>query len=146
MSKFRKGHPGGPGRPRGSRNIAKQSIDEVGAAGTVKVLRTVIARASKGDMTAAGIVLSRTWPRRPGKPVKIDLPPIEKAEDLLKAQAALIAAAARGDITPAEGASFAAMLDNQRRAYEAERLERELEELERLRREELERLKGPRTR
>ena len=61
MPKFENGHPGGPGRPRGSRNIVNQRLDELAAAGADAMVQKVVDAASNGDLAAARLVLSRIW-------------------------------------------------------------------------------------
>jgi hypothetical protein len=132
---FKKGNPGGPGRPAGSRNQATQILDEIGRDGSAKILQSVMQKAEAGDVRAAAVVLARTWPHRRGRPVSLDLPAVDDAAGLAAAQAALIGAAARGEITPDEGASFTSMLENRRRILETVELEKRLVELEELRAE-----------
>jgi hypothetical protein len=86
--------------------------------------------ARKGDMRAAWLMLSRTWPHRRGRLVELDLPPVETSAGLIQAQAALVAAMARGEVTPAEAASIASVLETQRRAIETHDHERRIRELE----------------
>ena len=131
MPRFTKGQPAGPGRPPGCRNKLTELIGELAGEGTTKLLRIVRDRAEQGDMRAASIVLSRTWPHRQSRAVTLDLPPVETSAGLIQAQAALVAAMARGEITPAEAASIASVLETQRRAIETHehtRLIRELQE------------------
>jgi hypothetical protein len=131
MPRFTKGDPAGPGRPTGRRNKITEFLDELAGDGTVKLLSVVRDRAQQGDMRAASIVLARTWPRKRGRAVPLDLPPVETSAGLIQAQAALVAAMARGEVTPLEAASIASVLETQRRAiemHEHEQLIRELEE------------------
>jgi hypothetical protein len=50
--------------------------------------------------------------------VTLDLPPVETAGGRVHAQATVIAAMARGALTPDEAASVARVLETQRRAIE----------------------------
>jgi hypothetical protein len=130
MPRFEKGKEPGPGRPRGSRNKTTVWLDELGAEDTEEIIKVVKTEARKGDMRAAWLVLSRTWPHRRGRPVEIDLPPVETSAGLIRAQAALIAALAKGEITPDEAASIAGVLETQRRAIETHDHTRRIRELE----------------
>ncbi len=94
------------------------------------MIRAVQEKAEKGDMHAAAILLARTWPRRRGRPVRLDLPPVTLAAGVVQAQAAVIAAMAGGEISPEEAASVAGVLEQQRRAIETDDHERRLQELE----------------
>src|SRR5690348_14824455 len=82
MSQYENGHPGGPGRPKGSRNKSTVWFDTLGANRTEKVIEAVGAKAENGDTHAAAILLARTWARRRGRPVEFELPAIEKPADL----------------------------------------------------------------
>lgn len=130
MPRFEKGKPPGPGRPRGLRNKTSQLFDTIAGEGTERVIRTVQEKAEKGDMYAAALVLARTWPRRRGHPVELDLPSVADTGGLVAAQAAVIAAMARGEVSPEEAASIASVLEQQRRAIETNDHEKRLQELE----------------
>jgi len=56
-------------------------------------------------------------------PIVIDLPEIETAQDVSKAVAIVIQAAAEGKISPAEASTLCGILETQRRAIEASDLE-----------------------
>ena len=131
MAKFEKGNRYSRGRPLGSRNKSTIWLDELGGEGTEKAIRAVTRKAADGDLRAASILLARTWARRRGRPVQIELPPIEKSADLAKAQGALVAAVSRGEITPDEGADISTLLEHQRRAVETAEHEARISELER---------------
>jgi len=92
-----------------------------------------VREAKQGNMQAAAIV-ERMWRRR-RRTVSIDLPPVNNAGGLAKAQAAVIAAAAAGRITPREGMAYAAMLDYRRRALDTVEFEGRLREVEKAHRE-----------
>src|SRR5471030_1742652 len=130
MPKFEKGKPPGPGRPPGLRNKTSQLLDTIAGEGTERVIRTVQEKAEKGDMYAAALMLARTWPRRRGRPVQLDLPSAADTGGLVAAQSAVIAAMARGEISPEEAASIASVLEQQRRAIETDDHEKRLQELE----------------
>ena len=129
MARYQKGKPPGPGRPRGSRNQSALLLDEIGREGAEKIIRVVLERAEQGDMRAASIMLARAWPHRRGRPVRLDLPDVATAAGLVAAQAAVIAAMAKGEITPDEAAAIAGVLEAQRRAIETHDHERRIEAL-----------------
>jgi hypothetical protein len=131
MTRFDDGCPPGPGRPPGCRNKSTVWLESLGREETEGLVRNVAERASAGDMRAASIVLARTWPRRRGSPVRLDLPPVGDAAGLIAAQTALLAAVAAGEVTPEEAQSISALLENQRRAIETHDFARRLEALER---------------
>jgi len=130
MPRFEKGAAPGPGRPRGLRNKTNRWLDELGAEGTAEIIRVVDREARKGDMRAAWLMLSRTWPHRRGRLVELDLPSVETSTGLIQAHAAVVAALSRGEITPDEAAAVATVLETQRRAIETHEHARRLRELE----------------
>ncbi len=94
------------------------------------MLRKVVEAAKGGDMRAADILLSRLWPSGKGRPVALDLPPMEQAADLPRALGAVAAAVAAGALTPDEGQAVAAVLEAQRRAIETADLEQRMADME----------------
>jgi hypothetical protein len=130
MPKFEKGNRFSTGRQRGARNKSTRWLDELGRESTEKVIGIVTREAEQGDMRAAAILLSRTWPNRRGRPVALDLPDVETTGGIVQAQAAVIAAMAGGELTPDEAASVAGVLEAQRRAIEIHDHEQRLQALE----------------
>jgi Family of unknown function (DUF5681) len=128
--RFTKGRSGNPaGKHRGSRNRASILLDRLADASATELLRTVIAKAEQGDMTAAGLVLARIWPPRKGRPVRFPLPELKSPRDLPAAIAALVRAASEGVLTPDELAALTTSLDGWRRSIETIELARQLDEL-----------------
>jgi hypothetical protein len=74
MPKFEKGHPGGPGRPRGSRNVVNQLLDRMAEGQAETMVAKMIEAASDGDRVAARLVLSRIWSAPKGRPLQVELP------------------------------------------------------------------------
>ena len=129
MPRFQKGQAPGPGRPPGSLNKSTLLLDQLASEATEAIVRAVQERAAKGDMYAAAILLARTWPRRHGRPVHLDLPSVADTGGLVAAQAVMIDAMAKGEISPEEAASVASVLETQRRAIETNEHTRQIEEL-----------------
>ena len=111
--RFTKGNPGGPGRPRGSRNKAGRRLDERAAADADEILDGMIKLAKEGNQRAAEFVLSRLWPRHTGHTGEFELPTLAKPEELPAAIGAVYDALARGEISTGE-AKMAARLLNER--------------------------------
>lgn len=130
MPRFQKGQAPGPGRPPGSLNKSTLLLDQLASEATEKVVLAVQEQAEEGNMYAAAILLARTWPRRRGRPVQLDLPSVADTGGLVAAQAAVIAAMAKGEISPDEAASVASVLETQRRAIEINDHELRIQELE----------------
>jgi hypothetical protein len=118
-----------------SKDVSKAAIEPGGdpeiafsAADFAEIQHVAVREAKQGDMQAVAIV-ERIWRRR-RRTVRLDLPPVSDPASLAAAQAAVIAAAAGGRITPHEGIAFAAMLDYRRRTLDTVELEGRLREIE----------------
>jgi hypothetical protein len=130
MGKFKKGNPGGPGRPVGYRTATNRVLDALASEGAEQVLKKQIELAQEGDGRAADLILKRVWLQPRGRPVDIDLPPIEKAADLLTAHAAVMSALRTQTISPEEAMTIASALDSQRRAIELVEITQRIRALE----------------
>jgi hypothetical protein len=130
MPRFEKANAFGAGRPKGSPNKATLIFEEIGHEGVVDVIRAVKKKAADGNLRAAAILLARTWPRGRGRPVVLDLPPVETTGGIVQAHAAVVALMAAGEITPDEAAEVGSVLETQRRAIETHDHEKHLQALE----------------
>lgn len=82
-------------------------------------------------LTAAS-QLSRWMPPPPKvRPLRIDIPRMSKPEDMVAVMESVIAAMARGEITPDEAKTVAEVIEVQRRTIETESLETRIAALER---------------
>lgn len=118
-TQFKPGESGNPsGRPKGSRNrasvIAEELLDGEGEA----IMRRAIEAATAGEPVALRLCIDRILPKSRGRRVELDVPHIERAQDLVTACASVIDAAARGDITTGEAAEWMSLLDRQRKVIE----------------------------
>jgi hypothetical protein len=129
MPKFQNGNPGGPGRPRGSRNAMNAILDQLAVEGAETMVKKMIEAADGGDRVAARLVLSRIWSAPKGRSVAIELPEIRTPADLLEAHAAVVKAIADQTITPQDGAALSSVLETHRRAFELVAQEEKVEEL-----------------
>ena len=128
---FAPGQSGNPdGAKPGRRHPALEALDAIGHERAQAVLDRVILAAESGDMRAAEIVLRRVWPERRGKPVRIDLPAVNTAADLVPAMARVAEAMACGDLSPEEAQSVTAVLEGQRRVIETRDMEARLKRIE----------------
>jgi hypothetical protein len=122
-TQFQPGHPGGPGRPQGSRNKATLALDQIADDAGEDILNAMVGAAKGGDMRAADLVLSRIWPARKSRPIALTLPAIQSASDVVAAVGAVADAVGAGDITPDEGQAVASILEAKRKAIETVELE-----------------------
>lgn len=93
---------------------------------TAKALELALA----GDLTALRLCLDRIAPARRDRPVTVDLPKVERAADHAPALAAVAAAVAEGDLSPAEGKALGDVLELHRKAIETAELEKRIADLE----------------
>jgi F0F1-type ATP synthase gamma subunit len=109
---FQKGQSGNPaGRPRGIVSRATALAQTLLSERVEEIARKVIELAEQGDMAAIRVCMERLVPPIKHQPVAVELPPIEKAADSVEAMASIAAAVAAGDLTAAEAAELAKVVD-----------------------------------
>lgn len=128
---FKKGKSGNPdGRPKGARNTATMAAEALLDGEADAITRKAIEKAKEGDMAAIRLCFERILPAVKSRPVEIDLPPVKTTEDITAAHGAVIAAMAKGEITPDDASAIVGILENRRRAIETVELEARVSELE----------------
>jgi hypothetical protein len=135
-TKFKPGNPhrfppGNPGRPKGSKHKTTLIAEKLMQDDAREIVKSVIAAAKKGDMTACKIVLDRIAPIRKGRPIRVDLPEAHTAGDVAAALAAVVTAMAAGELTPDEASMVASVLEVRRKSIETVELENRLRTVER---------------
>jgi hypothetical protein len=108
--------PGNPGRPKGARHKTSLAIEELLDGEAEALTRKAIELAKEGDMAALRLCLDRIAPARKDAPVHFDLPAITSAREAAEAASAVLLAVSEGEITPMEGATVMALLEQYRRA------------------------------
>ena len=125
---FVKGQSGNPeGKRPGTRNKKTEMAEELMRNAAEAIMRVVLDAAQGGDMAAARMILDRLVPIRRGRPVEFDLP---KDADVVTTLHGVLTATARGDLTPDEAQSLAAVVETKRRAVETCELETRIAALE----------------
>jgi hypothetical protein len=116
---FEKGQSGNPlGRPPGARNRAT-IITEALLQGEIEELtRVAIERAKAGDVAALRMCLDRAAPPSKRRPIAVELPPLTSAADAASALAAITAAVAAGELTPAEAGELFRLVEGYARMFE----------------------------
>jgi hypothetical protein len=128
---FEKGQSGNPaGRPRGSRGKAAMAMQELLEGEAESLARRAISLAKNGNATALRICMERLLPPRRCDPVTLDLPPLDKVADTVAATSAIVAAVAAGDLTAAEAADLAKVVDVHAQALAIAAFEERLTRLE----------------
>jgi hypothetical protein len=103
---FEKGQSGNPaGRPRGSRSRATMVLQDMLQRDAESIARTAINLAKHGNIAALRICMDRLLPPRRHEPVTLDV------ADTIAATSAIVAAVAAGDLTAAEAADLAKVVD-----------------------------------
>jgi hypothetical protein len=92
--------------------------------------RKCIDLAKAGDATALRLCMERLAPAMKSRAVRLSMPSIETAADVLKAQSAAIGAMACGEITPDEAATIGGVLEAKRKAIETADIEQRLTAIE----------------
>lgn len=128
---FPKGRSGNPkGKPPGTRSRATL-IAETMLDGQVEgLVQKTIELALAGDLAALKLCLERIAPPRRDRAVTMDAPKLDSAADVPAALGAVFSAVARGEITPAEGAAMASVVEKARAAFEIIDLDRRISDLE----------------
>jgi hypothetical protein len=128
---FAPGQSGNPaGRPVGSRNKATLAIDALLDGEGEALTRKAIELAKDGDMQALKLCMDRIVPPRRDRPVSFTLPKIQGPADAATAMAAILQAAAEGELTPMEAGEIAKLLDVYVRTVETNELAKRIEQLE----------------
>ena len=128
---WKKGQSGNPaGRREGSRNKATIALESLLDGQAEALTQKAVDLALGGDIAALRLCLERILPPRKSRPIEIDLPPVETADDIAAAHGAVIAAMARGEITPDDAGTIAGVLEARRRTIETVDLEARIIALE----------------
>ena len=129
--RFQKGESGNPtGRPRGVLNYATLLAQELLAARVESIAAKLIELAEGGDMRAIRVCMDRLMPAIKHQPIAVELPPIETAADSVEAVASIAAAVAAGELTAAEAAELAKLIDVYVRALDSKGFDERLSKLE----------------
>src|ERR671912_944549 len=83
-----------------------------------------------GDTTALRLCLERIAPPRKDRAVAFALPELAKAEDAVRAMAALVGAVAAGELTPSEASELSRLVEGFTKAVDTHELQHRLTRLE----------------
>jgi hypothetical protein len=128
--RFQKGQSGNPlGRPKGSRNkatlISEQMMEEEGP----NIVRTVIDMAVAGNPMMLKLCLERIMPARKERAAALELPKVERSQDVPAASSAIIAAMGEGTLSVVEAKMHLEVLEMHKRTLEAAEHKARMEEM-----------------
>jgi hypothetical protein len=127
------GWSGGPGRPR-TRSRAASVLLKLADERAERIAEAVLKRAEEGEIQAARLVYSGQWAAPKDRTFTFPLPEVRKALDLPKLVDLFMRAVSRGELSPAEGLTLAAMANEHRRAFDAADFAARLEAIEQTKR------------
>jgi hypothetical protein len=107
---------GNPGRRPGSKNRNTLILRELLEDEEGDLIRKAIEIAKGGDVPMLKFLLSRMLPRE--RPIKVDLPRMEYADDAVAALGSVTQSVTEGNISPSEGAALATLINSYARAID----------------------------
>jgi hypothetical protein len=120
--------PANAGRPCGSKNRTTAIAQALLVGEEPELVSKSIELAKAGDVQMLKFLLDRLLPKE--RLIKIDIPPLDFADDAINGMAAITGAIAEGQITPSEGAAIASMVGGYSRTLEVAELSKRVEALE----------------
>jgi hypothetical protein len=106
--------------------VCQDTLDNHAEALTKKCLYL----AFQGNPTAMRLCMERLTPARRQRTLQFKMPPVKTIADMAAASETVVNGVARGQLTPAEGQAFSAMLEARRRVIETEELDLRVRALE----------------
>jgi hypothetical protein len=107
---------GNAGRKPGSKNRITVVAGALLDCATEDLVRKAVEIAKAGDVPMLKFLLGRILPRE--RPIKLDLPPMNFADDSVVVLGAIFNAVTEGRITTSEGAALASLVDSYSRAID----------------------------
>ena len=104
---------GNPGKPKGARARSARLLEALLTRDAELVVASVVKAACEGNITAARLILDRACKRPRAPAMSVKLPEVRTQEDLFAALGALTQAVSAGEMTAADAAAMAGVLDAQ---------------------------------
>jgi hypothetical protein len=120
--------PKNGGRRPGSRNRGSLILAALSDGDKEDLVRKGLELAKAGDVSMLKFFLGRILPQE--RPIRIDLPQMEFADDAVEALGSIVRAVSLGSITPGEGADLANLVNSYARAIDRADLVERLDALE----------------
>jgi hypothetical protein len=129
--RFQKGQSGNPlGRPKGSRNKGNLVAQEMLDAEAPNIIRTAIDGALVANPMMLKLCVERLLPVRKERAVPLELPKIERSQDVPAASSAIVAAMGEGILSVIEAKMHLEVLEMHKRTLEMAEHKKRLEEME----------------
>ena len=134
--RFAKGNPGGPGRPRGQREVLRRAVEGAVTPEHVSaIVRRQVRSALEGNLASAKFVVGYVCGKpvdAPAEavPIDVELPRLRTAADCNRAIQGLIDAICQGAISNENAKLLMEAIQTQLRSIEVNELEERLVELE----------------
>jgi hypothetical protein len=119
---------GNGGRRPGSKNRSSLILAALSDGDKEELVRNGLEIAKAGDVSMLKFFLSRILPRE--RPIRIDLPQMEFADDAVEALGSIVRAVSEGLISPSEGADVANLVNSYARAIDMADVLKRLDALE----------------
>ena len=119
---------GNGGRRPGSKNQSTLILEALSDGDKEELVRKGLELAKAGNVPMLKLFLDRMLPR--GRPIRINLPRMQFADDAVEALGAIVRAVSEGSITPGEGADLANLVNSYARAIDIADVTRRLGALE----------------
>jgi hypothetical protein len=117
-------------RHRDSRNKRSIAIETLLDGASEAITRKLIEKALEGDAIALRLCCERLLAPRRDCPVAFDLPPIESVADAVGASSSVLAACAKGMLSPGDAAAIMGLIATHTRTLEVADIEARLSALE----------------
>ena len=127
---FQKRNQFGRGRPKGSRNKLLALLDKRRDKALPKAMEHAATLAEGGDWPAIHFLLTHGYPAQRDRPVEVEVEPLEKPADVVKAGELILTAMLAGRITPQEAAAVLANVTSHRNNIQFNVHEVRLKEIE----------------
>jgi hypothetical protein len=128
---FEPGVSGNPnGRPKGSRNRTTLLAEMLVQDEAETLIRKFLEKAKEGDTAALRFVMEYLLPRGRDRSISFEFEEIQSPADAAKGSAAVLAACARGELTPDEATKFMDLITAHTENLEAAQLEPEIKRLQ----------------
>jgi hypothetical protein len=127
---FEPGNKLGCGRPKGSRNKARNQSQQLLDQHAEAITRVCIISAMKGNQKAVQLCMERISPVHREPFIQIRLGPISTASELAAASQRVVRGIGSGKITPSEGEKITSVLENRRKVIETADLDSRVAKLE----------------